>query len=245
MGMINYFEKEMPVAASQCDYAGNLSVRAVFDIFMDAASEHAALLGVGYYDMLRQHCYWVAARTRVKMHKPAPMWRNVTVQTWPTAPTAVKCDRCYRIVCGDELIAEGRTEWAVQDTETGRLRRTDSIGYPQIEHRRELVCEDKFARFPNIVSDGAQLFGRYTVTSSDIDVGAHMNNVAYIRMLMGLFSVQELRDKPVKEMEIAYRLGCFEGEALSVYRRDEPDGAAVLQINKPDGTAAAHARIVR
>ncbi len=239
--MENEWKREITVLTSMCDAQGRMSVREIFDICMDLAAEHAAQLGVSYYDMLERRCFWVAVRTRVRLYDPPILGDRITAETWPGKPSLAKSDRFYRLLRDGIVMAEGRTEWAVQDIDTGAVRRTDSYGYPmELTPREERVCAESFTRFRQLSPEPQQLAQVYTVGSQDIDLGRHMNNVAYIRMLMGTFSNAELDKMHITEVEISYRRACFEGEALQVYRRFE-DGVWFFQVQKPDGEIAVQA----
>lgn len=238
--MNNQLTKTFHVPSSGCDAQGLLGIRNIFDLFMDLAAEHAVELGVGYLDMLERGCYWVAVRSRVRIYRRAKLGQTVTAETWPGKPGLAKSDRFYRLMSGGGLLAEGRTEWAAQDIETGAVRRTDSYAWPDLEPRPERVCGEPFTRFRPLAS--GETFS-YTVSSMDIDTGRHMNNVAYIRMLLATFTTAELAAMDIGEMEISYRRACREGERLSI-RRLASDGLWLFQADSAGGETAAQARIV-
>lgn len=234
----NVYEKEFSVQSSQVDAQGFMSVPGIFDLFMDMASSHAEELDVGFDAMHERRAYWVAVRTRVRFAGERPrLMETVTARTWPGKPAAVKCDRFYTVSQGDIVLVEGRTEWVGQNIDTGRVMKVGDYGYPlAMEHRTERVCDAPFTRFRE-QPDPAGLCLTYTVGSRDIDLGRHMNNVAYIRMLLGTFTVAELEAMDIAEAEVSYSMACREGETLSVYRRRDEEGWHFLVL-KPDGTAA-------
>lgn len=235
--MENVFEKDVAVMSSMVDAQGRMGIPAIFDLLMDLASEHAERLGVGFHAMAGHHAYWVAVRTRVRILERPALLERITARTWPGKPGMVKCDRFYRLSRDGAVLAEGRTEWVGQDTDTGRVLKTDAYGYPAgLEHLPERVCQEPFTRFREQPAPEA-LCAQYTVGSRDIDLGRHMNNVAYVRLLLGTFSVAELEDMDIAEAEIAYSMACREGETLSIYRRRDEEGWHFL-VQKPDGTAA-------
>ena len=235
--MDNILKKEKLVLSSDCDAEGQLGIRNIFDWIMDLAAEHAACLGVGYYEMLERGCFWVAVRTRVMIYRRPALGQAVQAETWPAKPALAKCDRFYRLLYDGESLVEARTEWTAQDLKTGAIRRTDTYGWPDIETLPERVCGEPFTRF-RAVSEGKTF--SYTVGSMDIDTGRHMNNVAYIRMLLGLFSTKELAAMDIYEAEVSYRRACLEGESLTI-RRVREDGAWRFQVEKPDGEPAMQA----
>ena len=90
--------------------------------------------------------------------------------------------------------------------------------------------------------EGAEDMGGYTVRSTDIDLGGHMNNAAYVRAIAGAFSTDEWKKMDPRELEIAYRSPCFEGETLRLQRRGTADGLE-LRLSR-QGKTIALARII-
>ena len=88
----------------------------------------------------------------------------------------------------------------------------------------------------------AELVRGYTVRPTDIDFGRHMNNVAYVRVLLDCFSAAELASGRIASMEVHYAAPCLEGEELGVYCRREENGCR-LAIKKADGKAAVLAAV--
>lgn len=241
--MENTWREEREIYSSFCDAEGCLGVRNTFDLFMDIASVHAAHLGVGYYDMMDRRCYWVAVRTRVRFRDRPRLGETIRLETWPVKPGLAKSERCYRLYCGGDIAAEGRTEWAVQDVDTGAVRRMDSVGFPmELDFRSDRACPEPFTRFRDVDTGDVAPERIFTVDSMDIDMGRHMNNVAYIRMLLGTFSTEEQNKMDISEVEISYRRACFEAEELRIYRRRQDDGW-MFQVCRPDGETAIHALI--
>ena len=87
-----------------------------------------------------------------------------------------------------------------------------------------------------------ELVQRHTVRSTDIDMGHHMNNVAYVRLLLDCFPASVLAGGEIASMEIHYAAPCLEGEELSVLCRRE-GGICRMAVRKPDGKTAVLAAV--
>ena len=87
-----------------------------------------------------------------------------------------------------------------------------------------------------------ELVQRHTVRSTDIDMGRHMNNVAYVRLLLDCFPASVLAGGEIASMEIHYAAPCFEGEELSVLCRRE-GSICRMAVRKPDGKTAILAAV--
>lgn len=237
-----YYTNQIQIDTSMCDAAGKLGLWNIFALFQDAASRHAEELGVGFDAMASRKSFWVTVRTRVHFYKRPGIMKKVEVSTWPAAPGNTRCDRFYRISEGEEILAEGRTEWCVVNTENGSVKPLREAGFREdTEYLDEAVLPAPYARFKHNFEDGDCAL-KYTVQTTDIDVGHHMNNVAYLRALLNSFTVAELESLDVSEMEIMFCMPCFEGNQLDILRR-KTDYGYEFGVRRPDGRYAALALI--
>ena len=82
---------------------------------------------------------------------------------------------------------------------------------------------DRPTRFADDLTQ-AELVRGYTVRPTDIDFGRHMNNVAYVRVLLDCFSAKQIASGTIASIEAHYSAPCLEGETLSVYQKQDGDG---------------------
>lgn len=219
MGLINKYCTDIRIMPSQTDFVNRLGYYETFRMFMDLANSHAEKLGIDQLTLMNRNLFWLTVKTRIRFYRRPLMSDTVEGQTWPLKPGSLRTDRCYRLCDSQGPLAEGRTEWAIMDLSKGRLANLTEI-FPQdlVFNEESFPIED----FPRIVpADGSyEIKGTYGVTSSDIDMGQHMNNAAYVRALIGMFSVQELKDMDIKEITVVFKTSAHEGDVLSMpFRR--------------------------
>ena len=236
------YERKQCIAPSMCDASGRIGLSAAFALFQDIASEHAEELGVGFRDMTARGSFWLTVRTRVHFyHRPALM-QTVDVRTWPAEPGSTRCDRYYSMSAQGRTLVEGRTEWCVYDFAAKAVRPMAEAGFRDgICYSGERVLTAPYAHFRHDFTDGDRV-AVYAVRPGDVDVGRHMNNVVYLRLLADSFSVEEMGRMRVREMEFLFCMPCFEGENLDVLRRRTDDGYE-FGVRRPDGRYAALARM--
>ncbi len=240
MGNKYKLTKEMTVLPSMCDSAATLGVPDTFALFMDVATEHACALGCGLDTLGPRGLFWLTVRTRVRFFRRPKLFERVSLSTWPENPGKLRTNRDYAITQNGTLLAAGKTEWTVLDTASGRLHPMADIFVPD-GALPEPVWDEPFTHMPDSELDE---FARYTVRPTDIDLGGHMNNAAYIRALAGLFSCETWQGMNVRELEIAYRAACHEGDTLLWQSRADGNVLA-LRAALPDGKTIALARIVK
>ncbi len=235
--MENKLQKIIKIQTSMCDNCSKLSIPSLFAIFMDLACEHAPMLGLGSDTLMPKGLFWVAAKTKVKIHRRPEMLTEATACTWPEAPGKIRTNRYYTLSDQSGSLAEGKTEWAIIDITTGRPVKLSEIYPKNLAHSPEKVCNLPFVRIKDSFED-YECLGNYTVRSTDIDIGQHMNNVAYIRALFGAFTCEELESLTVTCIDIAFKSQCYEGEILKLLKRTVDSGLEIEFI-KHDGTVAA------
>lgn len=239
--MEQIYEQELLVAPSLSDSAGALGYHDAFSVFMDIASVHAQLLGVGLDDMARRDLFWLTVKTQVCFFDRPKIMERVTVRTWPEAPGRLRGNRSYQILRGDEVLVAGKTEWAILNMKTNQLVPMGGV-YPQeLSFDRGTACPEPFARIADDF-DGAAV-GSYTVRSTDIDVGRHMNNTAYLRSILCFFPCRELHDAPIRRIDVAFRTPCYEGDVLELQER-QTDAGLDVRLSR-DGATALLARFLR
>ena len=57
------------------------------------------------------------------------------------------------------------------------------------------------------------------VRSTNIDFCHHTNNIEYIRFLLNTYTVEQLENSIIKEIEIDYINQSFEGQILDIYKK--------------------------
>lgn len=228
--------RTITILPSVCDAQMQLSIPDLFAQFMDVATLHAEALGVGAQAMMDRGLFWLTVKTKVRILRRPRMLETVELSTRPLVPEKVRAIREYRLEKDGELLAQGKTEWAVIETASGRLRPMAGVFSEELELGREPAYPAPFARMRPDFSE-AETIGTYTVRATDIDLGGHMNNIAYLRAVLGVLPGEALKAMPQGEIEIVFRSPCFEGDALTVKRRETETGWELAAM-KEDGTPA-------
>ena len=231
--MTAVYDRETTVVLSRCDNGLRLGIPQTFQLCMDLAGAHAEELGNGVPAMLDRGLFWVAVKTRLRFFRRPGLLERVVARTWPEPPGRMRQDRDYLVTAGEEVLIAGKTEWTILDTKKGGLHPPGEDIYPAgMEFCREKALPEPFHRF--LTPFPEKPFARYTVRSTDIDAGGHMNNAQYARMVADLFSVEEWTALDPAALELHYRAPCYEGDTLLLRRHESGDGLE-LQAALEDG----------
>lgn len=238
-----YFEKEFVLTPDYCDARAGLSPLGAFTIFQAIATQHAELIGVGGAAMAKRGEFWLTVHSRVDFAAGAKLMQTLTAKTWPEPcdETSIRCFRSYSLRCGDTLVARGRTQWAILGPEK-KVVPFGQSGFPQdFPFTGEEGITDAPVRFRDDFTPD-DFVRSYTVRPTDIDFGRHMNNVAYIRVLLDCFSADQIASGKIASIEAHYSAPCLEGETLSVYQKQD-GGTVRIAIKKSDGKPAVMAAV--
>ena len=240
--MTDTYTKKQIIGASLCDSSGRLGIHNAADLFMDIAGEHADLLGCGQPYLVRTGGFWLTVRSMFRFHKRPSMLEETDISTWPEVPGTRRCYRDYLLTKDGETLVTGKTEWAIMDIASGRLRHIEGIYPEDMELSGKLSMTDEFVRFGEELDSG-EIIGTYTLKSTDIDIGGHMNNTAYLRAFESLFPSKEWNSMDIRFLEVWYRSQCFEGETLTARRIVYPDRTEAGFFHE-DGSCALQLRYV-
>ena len=120
------------------------------------------------------------------------------------------------------------------NTELNTIAPATDLFPAELDYVSGSSVSEPFARIPARF-DGVEPFASYTVRSTDIDLGGHMNNAAYPRALFGAFSIQELEAMQARSIDLIFRTPCYEGEKLDLYKK-EGEGVTDLRVARGNET---------
>lgn len=233
--MLSSYSSEFLLTPDLCGQNTHMLPLAAFSIFQNLACAHAEALGVGFASMADRGQFWLMVHVRADFLAPARLSDSLTGITWPEkcGEKDVRFYRSHRICRGEETVVLGRAEWAILGND-GRLCPAAASPFPLgLDFVSESSIPDKPKRLRDFAAESAPLF-THTVRASDIDVGHHMNNLAYLRLVQNCFTAEELCSGRISSVEAHYGTACHEGDELSVFRLDE-DGCTRISIRSASG----------
>lgn len=190
-----FFEKQIVLTPDLCGSAAALSPLAAFTIFQGIASEHAERIGVGGAAMAKRGEFWLTVHSRVDFYEPAYLGRATArhmagAMRGPGHPRF----RSYRLTKGEQTVALGRTQWAILGPEQ-KILRFEQSGFPaDFPFPDAAAIAEPPVRFHDELTQD-ELIYTHLVRATDIDMGRHMNNVVYIRLLLDCLPAKELASR--------------------------------------------------
>ena len=230
-----YLNENRLVYLSDTDYSGYLSVPSMFRYFQDIATCHADILGVGYQNMIKKNMFWVAVKTIVEIKNRPYVNDNIILETFPSEPVKLRCDRNYNIYDfkGDIMI-QAKTEWTVINFITKRPEQFREVYPSNIEYVDDKpILLTNYSKYDQLSADYNKVC-EYKVVSTDLDLGMHLNNAEYIRIIFSLYKTEELKNMNITKVEINYKSPAYEGEVITFYKKESTYSDEFIVLNKDD-----------
>ena len=227
---MNVYREKLRLRHHQCGADCKLKLKSIFDLFQDAAAEHADILGCGMENMLEHKTLWVLSRQKVVISRLPGVGENVTIETYPCGMERLFAIREYRIYDeSGELIIFGTAAWLILDMDTIRPKRLTPELLALVPDNSELPVS--FKSLDKVVcpsSENDKSCGIYTVHASDIDMNRHLNNANYGAMIQDAIFTENKTVNDIASVEINYLHSGQNGEEISIYLHDNGDNSIQL-----------------
>ena len=234
------------IPASYCDADVRLSVVGAFQMVEDLVTEMMGDLGIDGLVCIRDYgAMWIFVRNRIELLRDLKWKEAYTAECFISmiGKGKLHVDTLLRDVESSPAVFS-RLEMCAVDLETGRLRKTDTVGLDGSIAAEEPEYDMKYERGKFAPE---RLLDTVTVRSSDIDYLHHTNNISYIRYLVNQWSVEELSQKPIRAIEVQYAGQTHEGDELQIWACTDTDPSSGSEsfVLMQDGKSVMNCKVER
>ena len=234
-------KKDYELRYTDVDAYDNLKLSSLLSFLEESACLSADELGFGYKDIAPKHFGFIIANWYIKLGRNIKLGEILTLHTWPLKPRHLIFLRDFELYCGDEKVGVATARWCMINTDTfaflpasAYFKESDFDNY---NTERSIVFSEW--KIPAI-TDGREVYSK-VVRFNDYDHYFHVNNTKYADFLTDVFSVEELKDKTLKSVQITYVKQCKEGEKIDFIRSD--DGVYIFVEGRVNGELRVQMRM--
>jgi len=196
-----------------------LSIPELIRFIQIATFNHSNLIELDHKTMQeKSNAFWVITKLKVKLKKDVLSGENLKVTTWTHPLLAIRAIRDFKLKQQNSLIAKASAEWCCLDFNTRKIRKLDSVKYPNLEMVETSSSGIAFSNLNQEYKEKDFVYSK-TIRSTDIDVNLHTNNLKYNSMAIDAFSVEELKSLDIKEYEIHFANESKEGDIVNIYKK--------------------------
>jgi medium-chain acyl-[acyl-carrier-protein] hydrolase len=233
------FRERFRIRASEMAPDARLRLPALFDLFQEAAGNHATALGWGSDVLLARGQTWILSRLTLQL-AALPAWREeITVETWPAGVHRLWALREFRVAAADGTeLARATSGWILLAVATKRpLRQAPEVAEMATASPPRLIS-DAFEPLPAPDEAAAVPGTPSRVTRYDLDLNEHANNVTILRALL---TALPRAAAPPLTFEADFRGEAFEGDVLLARVQEVAGATRVLLSRERDGKEVARA----
>ncbi|MCP4114942.1 MAG: hypothetical protein GY737_05950 [Desulfobacteraceae bacterium] len=206
--------KTADIGYSTLGSQGQLKIVSILNFLQDAASEHAAALGVSGFDLAREDLAWVISRYQIEI-KAAPKWRDeIWIETWRSPVKNLYELRQFRIIDREarELIT-ARAFWVMVKKENGRPVRLSR--YLSDRFLEKSTPSSATEMFQTPKDPGRVDFELpFKIRMHDLDLNHHVNNAIYVEWAVETVPETLLLNYRPATINVSFHRESFYGDAI-------------------------------
>ena len=222
------------------DAERNVRPSAALVYMQETSNRHVADSGMSLDELRDQKALaFILSKIRIVFHRPLHAFEDICVETFTCPSRGYSSVRGFRILSGDEVVAEADTNWALVDINEKKLCRMEESGY---------IFEDEpplSLDIPTRTRASAEItmteIGKRAIVYSDLDYNMHMNNTRYPDMLCDYLPIEKVGH--IKGMTLSYLHEAAYGDTVTVYR-GEKDGIYYFRTVNGEGAVCLEAVVV-
>lgn len=222
------------------DFRRQLTMPALVNYLLDAATRHAAARGYGFDDMAKQNMLWVLSRLVIDIQDYQKLSGPLRIFTWIDGVDRILTFRCFEITTQEgETIGYVRSAWAGINFDTRRPASLEDFGLQDYIVERSIPVT--FERFETSAGE-PDYSVPYTIKYSDLDINGHFNSNKYIETILDLFDINLFRTQSIARFDIMFHSEGLYGMELVVNRKQTNDDEYIASICK-EGKPICRAKI--
>jgi acyl-ACP thioesterase len=233
------------VRSYEVDPRGRLQVPILCRLLQEAATEHAADLGVAVEALISTGVAWVLTRLDLTMDSWPSVGDEVVVDTWPAAANRLTTERRFEIFDHHgSRIGSATTLWLVLDL---ARRRPVRIPATVAEPLSKLGLGDRPVRPDELASPGrVDRELTFAIRRCDLDSAGHVNNTSFVEWAIEAVPDDIWNRSNLERLEVAFLAECHRGQTVVSRAGARPDSEPreVLHqlVRRNDGREVARAR---
>lgn len=205
--------KKADIGYSTLGSQGQLKIVSILNFLQDAASEHAAILGVSGFDLAREDLAWVVSRYQIEIKAP-PKWHDeIWIETWRTPVNNLYELRQFRIIDSNAReIATARAFWVMVKKENGRPVRLSRY-LPDRFLQQNTPSATEFFQTPK-GPERVDFELPFKIRMHDLDLNHHVNNAIYVEWAVETVPEPLLVNYKPETINVTFHRESFYGEAI-------------------------------
>lgn len=225
-----FLKKQCQLFASDFECNDQLKPHRAMQLMQDAATAHAAEMGLGWYNMDKHGLLWILSKVHIEFDRPLTRGEaGFDLYTWPLAPNRFYSERCFAAVQNGKQVFSATSLWMIIDRDSRKIVPAEKMN--EFFHGEyDATATEGLGNFARVRYDEtfAHAYSK-TVRRSDLDFNGHVNNTNYISYALDVLNPTE----QIKSVQIVYNKELVFGDVVEVYFKRE--GGLVIVVGLRQG----------
>jgi acyl-ACP thioesterase len=242
----NVWHQHFTIRSYEVDCHSRLSIVSVFNFMQEAASQHAAALGVSIQQLQSENYTWLLSRLKIKL-KAYPAWNDrLTVDTWPSGVQRLFALRDFELKDqSNHTVGAALSAWLVLDTVKKRPVRVTSFVNRLKPVEGDPILPGRLEKLPAIETHTNECI--FQVRYRDLDINQHVNNASYVEWILEGMPAEVQNAMGLVELEINFLAESFlQDRIIARCSPQDPNNEEFLHslIREEEGQELVRARTV-
>lgn len=239
------YEEILHVNGFECDLNQKLKPAAFFQHLTEAATLHAAELGVGFDAMYARNLFWVHARMKIQFYRFPRVHDRIIIHTWPkTIQQKLFYIRDFEMLTENgERLAAATSAWLVMDAAARRMVPPKSLDF-DLPTADRAGLDEPLERI-GLAQSGEECL-RVRAGYSAVDMLGHVNNSRYVEWICDAVPMEMIAGRELDWLQVNYDREVRPGEEVAVTANPVPPDANLWALeghNHSNGTRAFEAAL--
>lgn len=241
---LNLLQQRITASMRDCQRDFKVTVPAILNWLQEAASQHAAALGVGLQALQALGVTWVLTRMSLRIIRTPKWGEQLILSTWPSGiRKRLVAERQFMITTDmGETLVEASSEWLCINLSTGKLAPlpTDvqALALPNTPNFN--LCKRTIPQ--DVTSENAHYSEIFKARKSEIDANNHVNNVHFANWLLEPLPEAFYFDETPLYFDIEYKLPVKVNDSITAMVWSLPENAFLHRLISNDGKLVALAQ---
>lgn len=211
--------KKYEIKFTDCDPFDNLKPSSLLSFMEESACLSADELGFGYGAVAPKNLGFIIVNSYIELSRPVKLGEILEVHTWPIHPKNIIFFRDFEFYLNGEKVGVAITRWCMIETSTFKMMPVSAFfAEADFNDYNSVRCADFNSWKIPPLNDGEISYSKM-VSYSDYDHYFHVNNTKYADFMTDVFSVEEMKNKFIKKLQITYVKQCKIGEFIELYKK--------------------------
>ncbi|MDF2522944.1 MAG: acyl-ACP thioesterase [Clostridiales bacterium] len=212
--MIKPYTKNYEVHYYEINRHSEATPVSLINFLEDIAISHSRSVGLGLDKLKEDGLGWVLNGWYISFLKPAHLFDNLIVETWPSNFERFHATREFYIKSENgEILARATSLWIMVNIEKGRPTRIPVYFGEAYGMNPVRAVDHTFDKMD--VPNEFEVEKQFHIRKSDIDTNIHVNNKKYLDWMLELVPESIYDNFSLSALQISYLKGAYYGSAIS------------------------------